>query len=555
MIDPIRLRNINNEKTHHQMKKVPRCITCHREDGVKEQAVYLCLECKMKCYCEKHDRLYHVGKKTSHKRKRIVIGRPFEAKTTMTGDNFTFPKTFQWVTLHYKMHVKHKVELNQVDVSLNSGRSKRLFNFLRKHIKFGHVNKHGLLVDSTYSRVHASLHFPFLSFYRARPIQFQAGCSGPCMHVQILNCSNLHAADSNGFSDPYVAVWWKDTLIGTTRVLRKTTNPEWANETFVVPLEQGFTDIFGKKEVSSVIQNKIKGEVRQTIMATSTTGLLLTLVNSIYRAGAGADSSHHNFSGVPYHSSQSISPLESQMIVQELNGENVLGVLPKIRIDVFDYDRFSKNDFLGQKTFSDNEILQILFENEIKSCRTFPMEPKKARGVLGIKLGRTETDKLSLQITDGKNLPKADPFNLSDPYCTVYWNGEQVGKKTKTIKETLDPIWNHCYYDVVLGSGSEEKEIDEGVLVIRVWDWDRVGSDDELGMLEFKGGALKELIDKSEKTANLGVDDNVLRVIEEQVSKMEMGMGIGIGIGMGVWNWNGGVEWGCGMGGCVSRGF
>jgi len=51
------------------------------------------------------------------------------------------------------------------------------------------------------------------------------------------------------------------------------------------------------------------------------------------------------------------------------------------------------------------------------------------------------------------------------------------------------------------------------------------------------------------------VDDNVLRVIEEQVSKMEMGIGIGIGIGMGVWNWNGGVEWGCGMGGCVSRGF
>ena len=42
---------------------------------------------------------------------------------------------------------------------------------------------------------------------------------------------------------------------------------------------------------------------------------------------------------------------------------------------------------MGQKTFSDNEMLQILFEHEETKLRDFHLEPKKARGVLGMKLG------------------------------------------------------------------------------------------------------------------------------------------------------------------------
>ena len=93
------------------MKKIPRCIVCHRERHEKVDSVYLCVECKMKCYCENCDRELHAdGKKTTHKRKRIVLGKPYKARTTMSGDNFTFPKTFDWVTIHYKMHVRQKEE-------------------------------------------------------------------------------------------------------------------------------------------------------------------------------------------------------------------------------------------------------------------------------------------------------------------------------------------------------------------------------------------------------------------------------------------------------------
>lgn len=55
--------------------------------------------------------------------------------------------------------------------------------------------------------------------------------------INIKNATNLKAADSNGFSDPYTKV---EVNYGTkkvsykTKIIKKTLNPEW-NETFVVP--------------------------------------------------------------------------------------------------------------------------------------------------------------------------------------------------------------------------------------------------------------------------------------------------------------------------------
>jgi hypothetical protein len=70
--------------------------------------------------------------------------------------------------------------------------------------------------------------------------------------------------DTNGMSDPYVAVWWKDTLIGTTRVIMKNRDPSWENETFVVPLEKEFVRCLNGKDKSMFIMNKNKGkEVRK----------------------------------------------------------------------------------------------------------------------------------------------------------------------------------------------------------------------------------------------------------------------------------------------------
>eukprot|EP00520_Triparma_pacifica_P018233 CAMPEP_0118666936 /NCGR_PEP_ID=MMETSP0785-20121206/19498_1 /TAXON_ID=91992 /ORGANISM="Bolidomonas pacifica, Strain CCMP 1866" /LENGTH=567 /DNA_ID=CAMNT_0006561315 /DNA_START=207 /DNA_END=1907 /DNA_ORIENTATION=+ len=444
----------------------------------------------MKCYCEECDARVHSDlKKSLHKRKRITTGKPYKVKVLEDGDNFTFPKTHDWVKLNYRLFVKERNQEAQ-------GRLLKVLNFFKSFGGMRNTSTYGKLVDSTYGWV------------GTKPVQFQVGCSGPCIHLQIVNCSNVAAMDSSGMSDPYVAVWWKDTLVGTTRVIMKNRDPSWANETFVVPLEKEFVKCFNAKDKSLYISNKNKGK------------------------------EHHHHDPNFYRPGMKLSPYDASKVVEEVSGENALAKLPKLRLDVFDYDRLSKNDFMGQKTFSDNEMLQILFEQNEDPVRNFHLEPKKARGVLGLKLSLIKKDEttgqkgersqkgegssstLLVQITDGKHLPKADPFSLSDPYCTIKWNDEQVGK-TKIIKNTLDPLWSHAYFEINLTPGKEDKEIDEGELTIEVWDWDRIGGDDRLGILTFKAKEIRELTKKSDDTAGLPIDDNVLRIIEDEWNRLE----------------------------------
>ncbi|GMH82883.1 hypothetical protein TL16_g09413 [Triparma laevis f. inornata] len=477
MIEPLRYRSLTTETKYQQMKKFPRCLSCHRE-GRLTPSIFLCVDCKMKCYCLECDVLNHAGpKKAMHKRKRITIGKPYKVQVLGDGDGFTFPKTHDWVELNYKLYVKEK-ELEDQNISKGA----KLLRNTIKCLTGTRQHKYGNLVDTTFG-------------YFRKPLMFQAGCSGPCIHLQVKGCKDVAALDDNGMSDPYVAVWWKDTLIGTTRVMHKTLHPEWENETFVIPLEKDFVKVLNGKEKSLFIANKNKGK------------------------------EHHHHDPNIWRPGMPLSQEDSGKIIEELNGANEMAKLPKLRLDVFDYDKFSKNDFLGQKTFSDNEMLQVLFEHQEEKLRDFHLEPKKARGVLGIKLAMTKdeakgTSTLILQITDGKNLPKADPWSLSDPYCTISWNGESIGK-TKIVKSTLDPIWRHMYFEVKLTPGEEDKEIDEGELLIEVWDWDRVGSDDQLGVLTFKGKEMKDLMKKSDETAELGLDDDVLRVIEGEWKRLE----------------------------------
>jgi Ca2+-dependent lipid-binding protein len=47
---------------------------------------------------------------------------------------------------------------------------------------------------------------------------------------------------------------------------------------------------------------------------------------------------------------------------------------------------------------------------------------------------------MELTVVAGSNLPKANAFGLSDPYCVVKWGSREVGK-TVTISECCDPVY------------------------------------------------------------------------------------------------------------------
>lgn len=103
------------------------------------------------------------------------------------------------------------------------------------------------------------------------------------------------------------------------------------------------------------------------------------------------------------------------------------------------------------------------------------------RGRINLKI-QTSGNKLLCTVVEACNLIPMDPNGLSDPYVKIKMtpdNGDSVKKKTKTIKETLNPVWNE---NLKIDLKPDDKD---RRLQIEVWDWDRTSRNDFMGALSF----------------------------------------------------------------------
>ncbi|KAI1882023.1 hypothetical protein AGOR_G00246430 [Albula goreensis] len=128
---------------------------------------------------------------------------------------------------------------------------------------------------------------------------------------------------------------------------------------------------------------------------------------------------------------------------------------------VYDFDRFSKHDAIG----------------DVKSAEK---EEQEKLGDICFSLRYVPTaGKLTVVILEAKNLKKMDVGGLSDPYVKIHLmqNGKRLKKKKTTIKKnTLNPYYNESFsFEVPF------EQIQKVQVVVTVLDYDKIGKNDAIG--------------------------------------------------------------------------
>ncbi|KAK7891798.1 hypothetical protein WMY93_023761 [Mugilogobius chulae] len=147
---------------------------------------------------------------------------------------------------------------------------------------------------------------------------------------------------------------------------------------------------------------------------------------------------------------------------------------------VYDFDRFSKHDAIGDIKVPMNKVDFSHITEEWRDLQSAEKEEQEKLGDICFSLRYVPTaGKLTVVILEAKNLKKMDVGGLSDPYVKIHLmqNGKRLKKKKTTIKKnTLNPYYNESFsFEVPF------EQIQKVQVVITVLDYDKIGKNDAIG--------------------------------------------------------------------------
>jgi len=167
---------------------------------------------------------------------------------------------------------------------------------------------------------------------------------------------------------------------------------------------------------------------------------------------------------------------------------------------VFDFDRFTKNDEIGEVRVPVCNIDLAYSEEKWQEIKSTSGDGHLGEICFSLRYVPT-TGKLTVLVMECKNLKKMDVGGLSDPYVKIslMQNGKRLRKKKTSIKKfTLNPYYNESLtFDVPF------EWIQSVSLLVTVVDYDRVGGNEPIGCVEVGCNSTKaELKHWSEMLAN-----------------------------------------------------
>uniref|UniRef100_W8AVT7 Synaptotagmin 1 n=1 Tax=Ceratitis capitata TaxID=7213 RepID=W8AVT7_CERCA len=147
---------------------------------------------------------------------------------------------------------------------------------------------------------------------------------------------------------------------------------------------------------------------------------------------------------------------------------------------IFDFDRFSKHDQIGEVKVPLCTIDLAQTIEEWRDLVSVEGEGGQKLGDICFSLRYVPTaGKLTVVILEAKNLKKMDVGGLSDPYVkiAIMQNGKRLKKRKTSVKKcTLNPYYNESFsFEVPF------EQMQKICLVVTVVDYDRIGTSEPIG--------------------------------------------------------------------------